>query len=352
MSGYGLENELSGTGNNAAAAAAAATQQGQTPYGIGAELGGGAAAQGSAPGYGLERELGGGQAPGPSNMGYGLAASAGGAPQVAGPTGGYGLAQEVAGVSTAAATIPTQPLTTQYVTPPVAVDDARMAETVAIARARVGTTGGGLLSENNDVQGRTFTEGHGGFGETWRTRLRELYARPRVAALMLPKAQATPLTHNKIASNVLLQQLLTYHVYYSIAWAVFMFHQVTKRHWRFGGEEPGIQDRDEIRTAGVALWIVFEPLRLYWGFVGNLRESPPAIVAFLIVTFFPCTPVCLYLLFDQRAIEPIDKAVSTATLCFLAAEICAGIFAMYSIVRTQSEQFLVQEARLRAEGRL
>ena len=97
---------------------------------------------------------------------------------------------------------------------------------------------------------------------------------------------------------------------------------------------------------------VAAPLRLYWGFVGNLRESPPAIVAFLIVTFFPCTPVCLYLLFDQRAIEPIDKAVSTATICFLAAEICAGIFAMYSIVRTQSEQFLVQEARLRAEGRL
>lgn len=144
----------------------------------------------------------------------------------------------------------------------------------------------------------------------------ELLARQGSDALSIPGAG------RKICSSVMLQQLLFYNIYCSLAWLVFVFVRALQKvrrvpdggvqrqllrcsaclpvhntsaihHWpRLRGDlstpptrlpalpHPlqyssglSIQDPDVVRTVLVCFWLVAEPLRLLVGYYGNLQEN-------------------------------------------------------------------------------
>ena len=65
------------------------------------------------------------------------------------------------------------------------------------------------------------------------------------------------------------------------------------------------------QAAGVLVgWALFELLRLYCGFAGNLQEKVPVLVAFVLLTVFPVLPLVGYFHLaatGSNAPTPLDK---------------------------------------------
>lgn len=67
----------------------------------------------------------------------------------------------------------------------------------------------------------------------------------------------------------------------------------------------------------VAIWAVMEPLRLYFGFQGNLRETVPDTATFLLMGLFPQCAVVAYQAFFQPILYPVDYILGIIMLIFL-----------------------------------
>ena len=65
------------------------------------------------------------------------------------------------------------------------------------------------------------------------------------------------------------------------------------------------------QAAGVLVgWALFELLRLYCGFAGNLQEKVPVLVAFVLLTVFPVLPLVGYFHLaatGSNSPTPLDK---------------------------------------------
>ena len=87
-------------------------------------------------------------------------------------------------------------------------------------------------------------------------------------------------------------------------------------------------DPDEIRTAVLFLWLLAEPVRLWTGYSGNLRENVPILLVFWLLTFFVSTPVSIYFSFAQKDIKPYDKGINVTVLVLLLLELAGGVYAV------------------------
>ncbi len=73
----------------------------------------------------------------------------------------------------------------------------------------------------------------------------------------------------RVASSVLLQQLLYLNVLFSPGWFTAFVVILARKY----GQGVTLQDPDEVRIAMTIIWVITEPLRLLAGYTGNLREN-------------------------------------------------------------------------------
>ena len=199
--------------------------------------------------------------------------------------------------------------------------------------------------------------------------------RAAVAAASPPALPARAAsTDTRVASSVLLQQLLYLNVLFSPGWFAAFVVILARKY----GQGVTLQDPDEVRIAMTIIWVITEPLRLLAGYTGNLREnvrlpatpkptpslSPrllgrprrilqqqrlieklypsiqvPVLGVFLMVTLFLEGPIVAYLLGWQKDLTPLDQALNTVMAALLSAEFLAGIAAINGVMKSQVEKY-------------
>ncbi|KAI3372596.1 hypothetical protein L3Q82_023067 [Scortum barcoo] len=133
---------------------------------------------------------------------------------------------------------------------------------------------------------------------------------------------------NELVSHLPLQMLLYFNMFYFPCWwfsAVFMLE--VKFYYL-----PGYYQA--LLITGMILLTVIEVVRLYLGYIGNLREKVPELAAFWLLSFMFQLPVLLFFLTDEGIIIlPLERAVHSLYLAFLLAQILASFLALRTMTR-------------------
>lgn len=87
------------------------------------------------------------------------------------------------------------------------------------------------------------------------------------------------------------------------------------------------------------IWCVMEPLRLWFGVVGNLKEKVPQLAAFFLLNVFPQVPCLVFLGFVQPKRLPFERIASVVQLVLVALSALVGFVATRRLIRHQTEQF-------------
>lgn len=75
----------------------------------------------------------------------------------------------------------------------------------------------------------------------------------------------------------------------------------------------------KVSISVLSVWAFIEPIRLYYGYSGNLNEKVPELATYLLISLFPTGPFLIYLAFLQPVIFPVDTFLSIIMLCFLVS---------------------------------
>ncbi|XP_060894385.1 transmembrane protein 17A isoform X2 [Labrus mixtus] len=124
---------------------------------------------------------------------------------------------------------------------------------------------------------------------------------------------------NELVSHLPLQMMLYFNMFYFPCWwfsAVFML------------------EVKALLITGMILLTVIEVVRLYLGYIGNLKEKVPELAAFWLLSFLFQLPVLLFFVTDEGIIIlPLERAVHSLYLLFLFAEILASFLALRTMTR-------------------
>ena len=119
---------------------------------------------------------------------------------------------------------------------------------------------------------------------------------------------APRMAHRAVASDVTLQMLISFNVYFSVCfWVATVVATFVKTN---GARE----DFDEIRPVMICMYAVFEPARLYAGFAGNLQEQVPMLIGFVALSFCVALPLHFYFLAGQMGVVAFDKALNLSLI--------------------------------------
>nr|XP_057926700.1 transmembrane protein 17A [Doryrhamphus excisus] len=133
---------------------------------------------------------------------------------------------------------------------------------------------------------------------------------------------------NELVSHLPLQMLLYFSMFYFPCW---WFSSVCMLQLKFDFLPAYYQG---LLITGVVLLTLIEALRLYLGYVGNLKEKVPELSAFWLLTFLFQLPVILFFLTDEKIlILPLERAVHSLYLTFLLAQILAAMLALRRMTR-------------------
>ncbi|KAJ8380145.1 hypothetical protein SKAU_G00009230 [Synaphobranchus kaupii] len=107
----------------------------------------------------------------------------------------------------------------------------------------------------------------------------------------------------------------------------------------FGNNRTG-DSQEQNDNAGMVLLTAFEGLRLYLGYVGNLKEKVPELAGFWLLTFLFQLPILLFFLTDEGiVILPLERAVHSVYLLFVLSEVLAAFLALRAMSRKLTLQF-------------
>ncbi|KAK5623123.1 Transmembrane protein 17A [Crenichthys baileyi] len=133
---------------------------------------------------------------------------------------------------------------------------------------------------------------------------------------------------NELVSHLPLQMLLYFNLFYFPCWwfsAVFMLE--VKYYYL-----PGYYQA--LLITGLVLVTVVEVIRLYLGYIGNLKEKVPALAAFWLLSFTFQLPVLLFFVTDEGIIIlPLERAVHSIYLIFMLAQILASFLALRTMTQ-------------------
>ncbi|GLI66074.1 hypothetical protein VaNZ11_009793 [Volvox africanus] len=147
------------------------------------------------------------------------------------------------------------------------------------------------------------------------------------------------LTDRRIASNVFLQQLLYYRIFFNIAWLIFWMVFIFKNYW-VGLK---LKDKDIIRTIFFIFWFLAEPIRMFAGWYGNLQENLPWLLMFTILSLVPEQGTILYLLIGSSRRNAYTRAVQIVMLVFQWIELLTGLYTCVTMYKVQKRQFYLFE---------
>ena len=91
------------------------------------------------------------------------------------------------------------------------------------------------------------------------------------------------------------------------------------------------------------IWAVVEPLRIWFGFVGNLKEKVPQLAAYCLLNVFPQIPVLVYLAFFQPSLLPFERVSNVVQLIAVVLSAILGFSTTRSLVRSQTSQFYLNQ---------
>lgn len=97
----------------------------------------------------------------------------------------------------------------------------------------------------------------------------------------------------------------------------------------------------------LAVGLVIEPLRLWLGFSGNLRERVPELTGCFLFSLFPQVIIAVYFLMLQPMagygfITALEVSLNSVLLIFLIAESVLGYLAAKRSVRMQTANFFLK----------
>ena len=150
------------------------------------------------------------------------------------------------------------------------------------------------------------------------------------------RSAKTRVVESDVSSSLPLQVFLYYNWYYSLMMFVIIigtnsYKQITiKSSYSF------------IHLLFLVLWGLCEWVRLYYGFIGNIRENFPELIAFLVITVVFSAPLIAYQFLAIQVRLPIDEVVAILQIIFMCLELIIGIFAVRKLVRNQTAIFFLR----------
>ena len=158
-------------------------------------------------------------------------------------------------------------------------------------------------------------------------------AAARRAAPVSPRRPRVRMAHRAVASDVTLAMLVSNNVYFSTCWWVATVAST------FAKTNGARRDFDDIRPIMIAMFMLFEPARLYAGFAGNLQEKVPMLLGFVALSVFVAIPVLAFFWFAQEQATAFDRALNTVAVLIVLAEVVAGANATRKVLNAQSLAF-------------
>ncbi|XP_056134552.1 transmembrane protein 17A [Lampris incognitus] len=143
---------------------------------------------------------------------------------------------------------------------------------------------------------------------------------------------------NELVSHLPLQMLLYFNMFFFPCW---WFSAVAMLEVKFY-YLPGYYQA--LLVTGMILLTVVEVVRLYLGYVGNLKEKVPELAAFWLLSFMFQLPVLLFFLTDEGTIIlPLERVVHSIYLLFLLAQILAAFLALRTMTRKLTVLFHLRQ---------
>ncbi|XP_056312822.1 transmembrane protein 17A [Danio aesculapii] len=97
-------------------------------------------------------------------------------------------------------------------------------------------------------------------------------------------------------------------------------------------------------VTGMVLISIFEVLRMYLGYAGNLKEKVPELAGFWLISFLFQLPILLFFITDPDIIIlPLERAVHSLYLAFLLGELMASFLALRVMTRKLAQQFHMRQ---------
>ena len=94
----------------------------------------------------------------------------------------------------------------------------------------------------------------------------------------------------------------------------------------------------------LVLWALVEYLRLYYGFMGNIKESFPELIAFLILSIVFSLPLLAFFFIVPAVQFPIERSVVIVAGIFLVVEVILAIMATSKLVKNQTAIFFLRNS--------
>ncbi|XP_017580321.1 transmembrane protein 17A isoform X1 [Pygocentrus nattereri] len=152
---------------------------------------------------------------------------------------------------------------------------------------------------------------------------------------------------SEVSSNLPLQMLLYFNMFFFPFWWI---SEVVMLDLKFS-MLPGYYQC--LMVTGMVLISLFEGLRIYLGYVGNLKEKVPELAGFWLISFLFQLPILLFFLSDEGLmILPLERAVHSLYLAFLLGEVCASFVALRVMTRKLALQFHLRQFGLHATDTL
>ncbi|KNC47358.1 transmembrane protein 17 [Thecamonas trahens ATCC 50062] len=147
------------------------------------------------------------------------------------------------------------------------------------------------------------------------------------------------MTHTQMAASLLLQMLLYYSGLFSLMWGIITACIMAWK-WDNLDDAPVFQ---YITMVVFVIWAVVEPLRIWFGFVGNLKEKVPQLAAHCLLNVFPQIPVLIYLAAFQPSLLPFERVANVIQLLLVIVSAGVGFATTRSLVRNQTSQFYLNQ---------
>ncbi|XP_016107426.1 transmembrane protein 17A isoform X1 [Sinocyclocheilus grahami] len=142
----------------------------------------------------------------------------------------------------------------------------------------------------------------------------------------------------EVASHLPLQMLLYFNIFYFPFWWI---SEVLMLHLKFSYLPAYYQC---LLVTGMVLISIFEVLRVYLGYVGNLKEKVPELAGFWLISFLFQLPIILFFITDEDTIIlPLERAVHSLYLAFLLGELLASFLALRVMTRKLTQQFHMRQ---------
>lgn len=116
---------------------------------------------------------------------------------------------------------------------------------------------------------------------------------------------------NQILSSFPLQVALVFNVWIYPAWLVVMIIDLYEKYEHL---------TDIYKSISVTVLVIihmFEPIRLFLGYLGNLKEQIPALACFWLISTFIDFPLATYLLIDREPKPYLGEIIVTSIMLFL-----------------------------------